>query len=110
VSDDRRRVRRGADKGPRHVGDSMARLLGRMGAAPSPQSMELLFARWEEVVGSELAAHLHPQRVQGSTLVVAVDQPAWASRGRMESGRILARLRELGDHTIERVEVVVERP
>ena len=42
-------------------------------------------------------------------LVVAVEHPAWATRARMESGQILARLRELGETSIERLEVVVER-
>jgi predicted nucleic acid-binding Zn ribbon protein len=88
----------------------MAKLLGRLGAPPSSQVMELAFTRWEEVVGSEFSCHLHPLRLQGSTLVLGVDHPAWATRARMESGRIISRLRELGDDTIERIEVVVERP
>ena len=41
---------------------------------------------------------------------MAVDHPAWATRARMESGQILARLQELGETPIERLEVVVERP
>ena len=88
----------------------MAKVLGRMGASPSPHTMELLFTRWEEVAGAELSSHLHPMRVQGSVLVVGVDHPAWATRARMESELILARVRQLGDTTIERMEVVVQRP
>ena len=34
----------------------------------------------------------------------------WATRARMESEAILARVRQLGDTTIERLEVVVKRP
>jgi len=97
------------DSGPRRVGESMSRVLGRLGSAPSPAVMESVFARWEELVGTELGAHLRPQRVDGRVLVVAVEHPAWATRARMESGQILVRLRELGETSIDRLEVVVER-
>jgi predicted nucleic acid-binding Zn ribbon protein len=97
------------DNGPRRVGDSMPRLLDRLGAAPTPAVMEAVFTRWEELVGTELVGHVRPQRVDGRVLVVAVEHPAWATRARMESGQILSRLRELGETTIDRLEVVVER-
>jgi predicted nucleic acid-binding Zn ribbon protein len=49
-------------------------------------------------------------RLQNSTLIVGADHPAWATRARMESERILANARQLGDTTIDRIEVVVQRP
>jgi predicted nucleic acid-binding Zn ribbon protein len=88
----------------------MAKVLGRIGASPSTLTMEVLFTRWTEVAGTELAEHVHPMRLQGSTLVLGVDHPAWATRARMDAERILTRVRELGDTTIARIEVVVERP
>jgi predicted nucleic acid-binding Zn ribbon protein len=87
----------------------MPRLLGRLGASATPATLEAVFTRWAELVGAELGEHLRPVRVDGRALVVAVDHPAWATRARMESGQILARLRELGDTPIDRLEVVVER-
>jgi predicted nucleic acid-binding Zn ribbon protein len=110
VSPERRRRPLGPDTGPQRMGESIAKVLSRIGAAPSPQTMELVFTRWEEVAGVELAAHLRPMRLQNSTLVVGADHPTWATRARMESARILARARQLGDTTIERIEVVVQRP
>jgi predicted nucleic acid-binding Zn ribbon protein len=110
MSPDHRRRKWGADTGPQPVGDSIAKVLGRIGASPSPQTMELVFTRWDEVAGGDLAAHLRPMRLQNTTLVVGADHPAWATRARMESERILARVHELGDTTIERIEVVVQRP
>ncbi|MGO8862759.1 MAG: DUF721 domain-containing protein [Acidimicrobiales bacterium] len=101
---------RGPDDGPRQVGPAIARVLARIGAAPSPQTMELVFTRWEEVAGPNLAAHLRPMRLQNATLVVGADHPAWATRARMEAEGIVARIRQLGDTSIERVEVVVQRP
>ena len=110
MSGDHHRRRGGPDTGPQHVGEAMARVLGRMGASLSPSTMELIFSRWEEVVGTELAAHVQPVRLQGSVLLVGVQHPAWGTRARMESGQILARARQLGDTTIERIDVVVQRP
>jgi predicted nucleic acid-binding Zn ribbon protein len=109
MTPDRRRRPSGPDLGPQQVGQAIAKVLSRIGASPSPQTMELLFTRWEEVAGTELAGHLQPMRLQGSTLVVGADHPAWATRARMESERILAQARQLGDTTIARIEVVVQR-
>jgi len=97
------------DRGPRRIGESMPRLLGRLGSAPTPAVMEAVFTRWNELVGEELGGHLRPLRVDGRALVVAVEHPVWATRARMESGQILARLKALGETSIERLEVVVER-
>ena len=55
------------------------------GASPTPALMDVVFTRWEEVVGAELGGHLRPLRVDGRALVVAADHPAWATRARMES-------------------------
>jgi predicted nucleic acid-binding Zn ribbon protein len=109
MSPDRRRRPSGPDAGPRQVGEAIAKVLSRIGASPSTQTMELVFSRWEEVVGAVLAGHVRPMRLQNSTLVVGADHPAWATRARMESERILTRVHELGDTTIERIEVVVQR-
>ena len=97
------------DEGPRRVGQSMPRLLARMGTAPTPALMDVVFSRWEDMVGIELSRHVRPLRVDGRVLVVAVDHPAWATRARMESGQILARVRAGGETPLERLEVIVER-
>jgi predicted nucleic acid-binding Zn ribbon protein len=87
----------------------MPRLLARMGVPPNPALMEVVFSRWEEMVGTELGRHVRPLRVDGRVLVVVVDHPAWATRARMESGQILARVKASGETTVERLEVIVER-
>ncbi len=108
MSADRRR-HRGIDAGPQHVSEAMERVLGRLGGAPSANVMDLVFGRWEEIAGPECAQHMQPLRVGGNTLTVSVDHPAWATKARMESGRMLRRLKDLGEASIERIEVVVER-
>jgi predicted nucleic acid-binding Zn ribbon protein len=99
----------GRHDGPRPVGDSMPRLLARLGASPAPALMDVVFTRWEEVVGAELGGHLRPLRVDGRALVVAADHPAWATRARMASAHIVSRVSALANTPVERLEVVVER-
>jgi predicted nucleic acid-binding Zn ribbon protein len=96
--------------GPRRLGESMPRLLNRLGAPPSTATMESVFSRWDELVGTELSAHARPVRIDGRTLVVAVDHPAWGTRVRMDAGRILGRVTMPEGRSLERIEVVVERP
>ena len=109
MSEERRRRPRGPDEGPQQVGEALAKVLSRIGASPSTQTMELVFTRWDEVVGTELSSHVQPMRLQNSTLVVGADHPIWATRARMATERVLQQLHELGDRSIERIEVVVQR-
>jgi predicted nucleic acid-binding Zn ribbon protein len=100
----------GEDRGgPRPVGDSVPRLLRRLGAPP-PGTMAVVFTRWPDVAGPALGDHVRPLRMDGTTLLVAADHPAWATRTRMEAGALLERARALGETLIERIEVVVQRP
>jgi predicted nucleic acid-binding Zn ribbon protein len=71
--------------------------------------MEAVFSRWSEVAGADLCEHVRPVRVDGGVLVVAADHPVWATRARMQSAQILAQVAAMGDHALERLEVVVER-
>ena len=80
-----------------------------MGAPPTLALMEVVFSRWEEVVGTELGSHVRPLRVDGRVLVVTAQHQAWATRARMESGQILARVAAWGKTPVERLEVVLER-
>jgi predicted nucleic acid-binding Zn ribbon protein len=84
------------------------RLLSRLGVPPAA-TMEAVFGQWESVAGRELASHTRPLRLDGTTLVVAVDHPAWATRARMDAVQILGRIRAVEGSAVERVEVVVER-
>ena len=102
-------MRRGDADGPRPVGESVPRVLSRLGAGASPATLEAVFTRWSEIVGADLSEHVRPVRIDGQALVVAADHPAWATRARMQSGRILAQVGAMGDRAPERLEVVVER-
>lgn len=68
-----------------------------------------VFGRWEEAVGDALAAHVQPVKLDGSTLVVQVDDPAWATQLKFLEGTLKQRLAEIAGATIERIEVRVAR-
>jgi predicted nucleic acid-binding Zn ribbon protein len=87
----------------------MARVLGRLGAPTTTGTLETVFGRWPEVAGPALVDHVRPVRVDGAVLVVAVDHPAWATKARMGAAGMVGRLADLGETSIQRVEVVVER-
>jgi predicted nucleic acid-binding Zn ribbon protein len=70
-----------------------------------------VFGRWDDIVGPTVSAHVRPVRVEGVTLVVSADHPAWATQIRHLAPDILARLAEVcGAHNApERLDVRVRR-
>ncbi|MGH9917915.1 MAG: DUF721 domain-containing protein [Nitrososphaerales archaeon] len=95
-------------KGPAAEPNSPTRpSVGRMHSAGSFGSV---FSRWEELVGPAVARHATPVRLEGGTLVVAVDQPPWATQVRVLAPGIVARISEQTGHLLDRLEVVVVRP
>lgn len=60
--------------------------------APRSQVLKTVFAAWEELVGSVMAAHSSPVRLVDGELVVAVDDPAWATEMRFFSGELIDRI------------------
>lgn len=77
--------------------------------APSAAVWGTVFSRWEELVGPSIARHARPLRLEAGVLVVAVDQPPWATQMRALAPGILARVAEHGGEALERLEVVVRR-
>lgn len=68
-----------------------------------------VFGRWDEAVGDALAAHVQPVKLDGVTLVVQVDDPAWATQLKFLESTLKQRLAEVAGATIERIEVRVAR-
>jgi predicted nucleic acid-binding Zn ribbon protein len=68
-----------------------------------------VFGRWEEAVGAAVAAHVQPLKLDGTTLVVEVDDPAWATQLRFLEATLRARLAEVAGAEIDKVEVRVRR-
>ncbi|MGH8989242.1 MAG: DUF721 domain-containing protein, partial [Acidimicrobiales bacterium] len=58
-------------------------------------------------VGPHLSRHVRPLRLEAGTLLVAVDEPPWATEVRALGPGILARLTEEAGEPLDRLEVVV---
>lgn len=52
-----------------------------------------LWGKWDEIVGSEVAAHARPYRWQGHVLVVRVEHPAWIQELSYLKPQLLERIR-----------------
>jgi predicted nucleic acid-binding Zn ribbon protein len=73
------------------LSDALGSVASQLGAG-RPEIVRLVFGRWEDIVGPAVAAHVRPVRVDGTTLVVSADHPAWATQLRHLAPEILARL------------------
>jgi hypothetical protein len=94
---------------PTRVGEVLDRTLRSLGT-PSAAGVEVVFERWDEVVGAAMAERTRPQRIDGDTLVVGCDEPAVASHVRFLQAELVERLGQLsGDRRIIRIEVRVTR-
>jgi predicted nucleic acid-binding Zn ribbon protein len=78
-------------------------------ASQMARQMGGVFGRWAEAVGEAVAAHVTPVKLDGTTLVVEVDDPAWATQLRFLETTLKERLLEIAGATIETVEVRVRR-
>ncbi|MDO8391427.1 MAG: DciA family protein [Actinomycetota bacterium] len=99
---------------PVRLGDSLhdvVRSLRPDAASPAAPAAAMggVFGRWEEAVGAAVAAHVQPVKLDGTTLVVKVDDPAWATQLKFLEGTLKQRLLEVAGATIERLDVRVSR-
>jgi len=95
---------------PSELRPLLDRVVRGMGA-PGTDAVELVFGRWEEVVGGVLAARTRPVALERSTLVLESADPAVVSHVRWLEQDLLARLAELlGAGRVTAVEVRVRRP
>jgi predicted nucleic acid-binding Zn ribbon protein len=92
------------------VGDALGEVASNLGAGRA-DVVGVVFGRWDEIVGPSVAAHVRPVRVDGSTLVVSADHPAWATQMRHLAPDILGRLRDVcgASNALERLDVRVRR-
>lgn len=94
----------------RPVGASLGRLAASLGTPP-PDVLGVVFARWSEVVGPSVAAHARPVTLRDGILVVAADQPAWATQLTFLQADIVARLNAAaGTVSVKGIDVRVGRP
>ena len=99
---------RGGDRpDPVPVAAALDRLASRLGA-PGADALATVFTRWSDVVGPMVSAHTQPISLRGGVLVVAVDDPTWATQLRYLGASVVERLAALlGEGAITRLEVRV---
>ncbi|MGH9029094.1 MAG: DUF721 domain-containing protein [Acidimicrobiales bacterium] len=90
-----KRGRRSAspDEDPVRLTESLASVSAQLGAGPAG-AVGTIFGRWEQIVGSVVAGHVRPLRLDSDTLVVGVDHPAWVTQIHHLAPTILERLSE----------------
>ncbi len=76
---------------PERLGATLEQLVRHLGWGPRTATVGVI-ADWERVVGPDIAAHARAVSSDGTTLVVAVDDPAWATQLRWLEADLLARL------------------
>jgi predicted nucleic acid-binding Zn ribbon protein len=108
VSWDRRRDE------PKPLGDSLQEVLRSLRPEDrrpqaSASAMGGVFGRWDDAVGPVVAAHVQPVKLDGTTLVVEVDDPGWATQLKFLETNLKQRLAEVAGATVERIEVRVAR-
>ena len=83
---------------------------GTTGSTPmSAGTMGGVFGRWNEIVGDVVAAHVQPVKLDGSRLVVEVDEPAWATQLKFLETDLRARLQAIIGATVEHFDIRVKR-
>jgi len=102
---------------PVPFGDSLDRLVRSLhneasdasSAGQTASQMGGVFGRWAEAVGDAVASHVTPVKLDGTKLVVEVDDPAWATQLRFLETTLKQRLLEVAGATIETIEARVRR-
>lgn len=68
-----------------------------------------VFGRWAEAVGEAVAAHVKPLKLDGTKLIVEVDDPAWATQLRFLETALKERLATVTGAQIDTLEARVRR-
>jgi predicted nucleic acid-binding Zn ribbon protein len=65
-----------------------------------------LLPRWEQIVGTDIAAHCRPERLEAGELHCVAESTAWATQLRLMSSQVLARIAaEVGPDIVRRLTV-----
>jgi predicted nucleic acid-binding Zn ribbon protein len=98
----------GEHAGPRAVRDSLDSFAKRLGVSEAGP-LAAVFAHWPDIVGESVAAHARPLSLVRGVLVVAVDQPGWATQLKYLGPKLVERIDEVaGEGLVERLEVRVQ--
>jgi len=93
------------DRDPQPFGDLMRRLVDDRGWAGTVTSAAVA-ARWDILVGPEIAARCQPESLRDGELVLAAQSTAWATQLRLLVPTLMTRITaELGTGVVTRIRV-----
>lgn len=96
----------GDDRDPQPLGVTVDRLVGEHGWG-ADIAVHGVIARWDEIVGPDVAVHVRPERYAEGILTVRADSTAWATQVRMLASDLVKRLNQAtGDGTVRSVTVL----
>jgi predicted nucleic acid-binding Zn ribbon protein len=78
-------------------------------ATEAPAATVSVFSHWQAIAGDAVAQHVVPLRIRDGALVVAVDNPVWATQVRALSAALLERVAAVTDEQLDHIEVTVTR-
>lgn len=98
-------VTQGAGRDPVGVTSTIDRLVAMMGWRPR-LTVSSVLARWEEIVGADVAAHCQPEKFEDGELTVRTDSTTWATQLRYLLPQIERRLaEEVGEATVTAIHI-----
>lgn len=94
------------ERDPQSVAVTLDRLVGEHGWSED-LAVHGAVARWDQLVGPEVAAHVRPEHYDDGVLTVRADSTAWATQVRLFAPELVRRFNEdIGDGTVTRVDVL----
>lgn len=91
---------------PQGLGKVVGRLVRERGWN-APVAVGSVMARWDQLVGSDIATHCQPDSFADTTVAVRCDSTAWATQLRLLSPNLLARFdAELGPGVVTKIHVI----
>lgn len=90
------------------VGDLLAQAVGHDDA--QLRAAAAVMTAWAGVVGSKVAGHATPLRMEGTTLVVKADSGVWATKLRRLGPELVGKLREATGRDVSAIEVLGPTP
>ncbi len=93
------------ERDPQTMAATVSRLVAEHGWGEQLRVHGVL-ARWDQIVGADVAAHSRPERYAETELTVTAATTAWATQLRLLAPTLVRRLNEeLGDGTVTRIVV-----
>lgn len=94
------------DRDPQPLEDAVDRLIGEHGWGEE-LSVHAVIARWEQIVGEDVAAHVRTEKFSDGELTVRADSTAWATQVKLLAPNLVRRLNEeIGHGSVTRVIVL----